>query len=475
MHAAREAPTARTARRARAFGATVSVALHLLLFAYVHVAATAETLDLELALPSEVEFGVVEEVAVAAPSAPTPPPTPEEPPSPAASDEETASEEASAPPEPDAGTPPPPERVAEELTPDAGTPIVADEEAAPGEESPQAPSILEGPSRIPPGAQVAIRLDLERIRASVLAPDVRRLLDAIPDWFLLLDGSGIDPVEDLDRLLIASPNMQRSRLVLAGRHTHDEAYVRRAVASIAAARGAAAPWSSRDGIPTAPWANRDATARELAILSPHHFAITRPADLRRLLAVMLARQARDAEAEGLEAAEGPDALLSMGPGEGVSIEIEGVSRFILRRPPGMPEPPERLRAAVRQLDDQHAALEGLMTFATPEDAAAGAEWLERLRARFVDDVFVRMSGMTGALRDAVIAPDGDRVRIETTLGAAQVRLIFSYVEGALASRRSQLVPPPPRPPAPSPTGSETQGTQGRGPLRPDAPPTSTPN
>jgi hypothetical protein len=73
-------------------------------------------------------------------------------------------------------------------------------------------------SALPPGAQIAVRVDMQRIRASPIAEDVRGLLAAIPDWKALLDGSGIDPVDDIDRLLLATPNLQRSRVVIAGRY-----------------------------------------------------------------------------------------------------------------------------------------------------------------------------------------------------------------------------------------------------------------
>ena len=46
----------------------------------------------------------------------------------------------------------------------------------------------------PPGAQLALRIDLDGIRGSPLASDVSDLLGGIPDVHALLDGSEIDPV-----------------------------------------------------------------------------------------------------------------------------------------------------------------------------------------------------------------------------------------------------------------------------------------
>ena len=50
---------------------------------------------------------------------------------------------------------------------------------------------------MPPGAQLALRIDMKRVRESPLGPDVTRFLHGVPDWQLILAGSGIDPVADL--------------------------------------------------------------------------------------------------------------------------------------------------------------------------------------------------------------------------------------------------------------------------------------
>src|SRR2546421_208424 len=81
-----------------------------------------------------------------------------------------------------------------------------------------------------------------------LAPDVRAVLDAIPDWQLIVGGAGLDPLRDLERLYIASPDLQRSSLVIAGQYSGDDDLPRRAVASLAAARGVSATWRTRGSI-----------------------------------------------------------------------------------------------------------------------------------------------------------------------------------------------------------------------------------
>ena len=180
-----------------AFGLVASLAVHLAAFAYIASATAQFDFDFELTLPIEVEFGLTGEMEMAAADMP---PKATGTPDPRWSgalgedgDDHT----------PDAGVP---------MDTDAGTDAGTDADADADEVEAVAPSTLAGPSRIPPGAQLALRVDMKRVRASPLAPDVTRFLQGVPDWQLLLAGSGIDPVADLDRLLVATPNLQRSKL-----------------------------------------------------------------------------------------------------------------------------------------------------------------------------------------------------------------------------------------------------------------------
>lgn len=212
---------------------------------------------------------------------------------------------------------------------------------------PVASATVTGPARIPAGAQLALRLDMGRLRQSVVANEVRALIAAVPDWQELLGGSGIDPLTDLERVLIATPNRLRSRILVAGRHVHDEAFTRAAVERMATAHGERANWVTREGVRVAPWANEGNTPRVLAMLSDRHFTISREEDLAVALAMTQARAARGAEGEGLEEAEGPDVLLSMGPNEGLSLEVEGVHAFLSAGNPDVI--PLRARLAIREV------------------------------------------------------------------------------------------------------------------------------
>jgi hypothetical protein len=391
---------------ATALGLAASLALHLALFAYVASRTAQFDFDFALTLPTEVEFGVTEgsELVVASNPAPTPDATPEPRPKPTQTGTQTRKPKPTPPPKPK------PERTREPRP------------------NPVAAPATEGPSRLPPGAQLALRIDLARVRESPLGPDVTRFLSAVPDWQLLLDGSGIDPVADLDRLMVATPNLERSKLVLAGKHRRDRGFARTSVSRLARSRGKTAAWQSRFGVPTAAWHNRDRTPRTIALLSDQHFSITRRQDLKRVLALAQTRELRDAEREGLVVARGPDALLSMGPGEALSLEVEGVHRFVIGN---VKHVPLRLRIAVSETGPNEATVRALATYATPEDAEAAAEYWQRVATHYSEQLILALAGFGKTLRRMDLETDDERVRVTFKLNADQIRFILSYAEGRL--------------------------------------------
>ena len=269
---------------------------------------------------------------------------------------------------------------------------------------------------------------MKRVRESPLGPDVTQFLKGVPDWQLILAGSGIDPVEDLDRLLVATPNLQRSKLVLAGKHRHDESFARASVKRLARSRGKSVRWRRSFGVPTARWYNRDTTPRTIALLSSLHFSITRKQDLERLLALTKARELRDAEQEELESVSGPDALLSMGSEDALSLEVEGVHRFVLG---SVKHVPSRLRVAVRETGANEATVSTLATYASPEEAREAAEYWTKVATFYSKQLVLSLAGFGKTLRRMELEPDGKRVRVRFTLNADQIRFILSYAEGRL--------------------------------------------
>ena len=415
-----------------AFGIVASTLLHIAALAYISSATAHYDFDFDLTLPAEVEFGLTGEMEMAVASEP---PRATGVPDPrwardAVEGGETQVPDAGVPPDTDADT----DADADPDT-DADADTAADTD--PDTDAIVAPPTLSGPSRIPPGAQLALRVDLKRVRQSTLAPDVTRFLRGVPDWQLLLDGSGIDPVADLDRLLVATPNLERSRLVLAGRHGREDGFARQSVNRLARSRGKSVRWQRRYGVATAPWHNRDKTLRTIAVLGPKHFSITRKQDLERVLAMAQARELRDAKKEGLVAARGPEALLSMGPEEVISLEIEGVHQFILGN---IKHVPIRLRLAVRESAPNVVTVSVLATYPSNRLAQEASVYWRKVATFYSQQLIMSLAGFGKTLRRMDFKPVDERIEVSFELNADQIRFILSYVEGRLRGSQTKKGP-----------------------------------
>jgi hypothetical protein len=420
----------------------VSSAFHLFLGWAVLVLFRPPSLDIEFEVPIDLELGVSEELAAFAPAEPVAPPAP--PPSPAESAEaaKEKAKEAEKKAREDAGTDEPRDAgvadapdAGQEPEPDAGPPLLADPKVPPGE-------------RLPPGSQIAVRVDMARIRKSPIAADVRALLAAVPDWDALLDGSGIEPVDQLDRLLIATPNLQREKVVVAGRFLGEPKLVDEAVQRLAKAQNVEAPWhTDANGIRIAPWANRDDTPRVIAIVGPSHFTIARSEDLPRVLAIAAARaeerpfgKKKNPRSEQGIKVHPADALLSMEAGEGLSLEVDGVANFVRKAKRGVPT---KLRLSAVEVPGPRVELRGRMVFETPEKAADALRFWSAVRDSYARNALVMLLGLSGPLSEGVIELAESELSVKVVLSVEQTRLIVGYV-------RELITPPTPSPSAPAP-------------------------
>lgn len=428
-------------RRAEIVAYALSCAMHAGLFGYIYWAVSMPDLGFEFELPMDVEFGLTEAVTVSqAPSAPPPreaSSTPENEEGPGARADGGVPLDAGPP---DAGQP---------QSPDTGPEVGAPNET----ESPDVEGTgdEEGEGRgvafLPAGSQIALRLDVARVRASVLGPDVREVLGAMPDWQALLAGSGIDPLEDLDRVLIASPNLQRSRLIVAGRATGDTDAIRAAAQQLASGAGETLTWETRHGVQVARWFNHDETERIIAIIGPRHFIISRAEDLPRVLAVARNRAAEEDDEEHFA-----DALLSMGENEGLTLEVEGARNFARNRP-GRRGPiemvPTRVRLALSQLPEDRISIRSRWTYENDDQASAAAAFWETRREAYARNPITRFLGLSGILGRASIEAEGDHFDGNVDLSVAEMRRLLAltrgYFQDRARARQRRRSPPPPAP------------------------------
>ena len=386
-----------------------SFVLHMLVLFALRDVSVLPNVGIELTLPSEAEFGVFE----GEPEPPSDPAAPE-----------------SAPPSA-AATPPQPAAAAE---PKSQAPIPHEASASKPSREPKPPSPPPPGGALarfaPKGTQISLRLDLDRVREGALAGEVSALLGALPDVRMLLDGSGVDPMHDLSRLFLASPDLRREHVVMAGRYVGDESLPQNAVASLARERGGSAAWRKQRGIAVAPWLNADATPRVLALIGPGLFAITREEDLARVVAV--ARNLRRTADPQLGDAT-TQGLVGMARDEVMTLSIENAKSFV--RGPRAEQAPDRLEVSVRQRSPEAVDVETHAEFASEERAALACHFWSELRDRYANHALVGLIGMDGVLRDTKIEQRGAQLTAQSSVPLSRARLLLAFARDALGRPR----------------------------------------
>ena len=435
----RNAP-APSRRKSTAVGVLASLLLHGAALVAISTLTVLPPIEFELQLPAEVQFGITEATPPPAPPAAVAAATPPAELKAAAS--QTAAEPAEAPTKKPkkkkkrAKPKPEPPEGSDDQTPDGGSGVG------------QADA---GASRLaayaPQGAQLALRIDLARIRASTLSEEVRSLLAVLPDWQAILGGSGVEPLSDLDRLYLASPDLKRENLVIAGQYAGGEEMAEQAVAKLAAEQGKSAAWSSRQGLQYAAWLNRDETERIVVLLGSGAFVITRERDLSRVIAVSRAL-AKRAGQEGRRATAEADALLAMPEGITVSLSIEAARLFARGDTRGIPS---RLQVTLGESDEGQVRAAAVGYYDSPQQAEAARQWWEKRRRRYMGHPVLLLIGLGVPLAEASIESREERVVVESVLSTQQTRTVLGLLTKALA-------PPEPRPSerAPAP-GSPAPG------------------
>lgn len=388
-------------RRVVSAAIALSIVLHGSAWLWSRSWGELPKLDFELVKPSAVEFGVMEPPAPAAP-APLAEPQPQ-------TVQPTGS---TAAPEPksDSG----------KAAPKRSKTARAPEPANAFPEAGQAGRLA------PRGSQIALRVDVERIDAGPLASDVGQLLAAIPDVHWLLADSGVDPMHDLSRMFIASPDLRREHVVLAGRYRGSEAIPRAAVARLAEQRGQAATWRSQRGITMAPWLNQSTQPRVLALLGPALFAIARDEDLSRVLAV-----ARSLQAAGTGARSASEALVHMADHELMNLAVENARSFV--RGARGAQVPERFTLSVRAVQPASGGLDVTFTGRYPdaEQARTALVYWEALRDRYASNALLALLGAGALLRSTQLSTRNEALTMKVRLSVAEARLLLRFVRDSL--------------------------------------------
>lgn len=419
----------------------LSTLLHLAILAVLGVVIAPDQ-GADMHVPDSVELGILDaapggEKSAPAPAPPAPPPARVAPvPRPAARHPSARVDVALAAPDASAAEP--------VVTPDAGA---RDGGAA---SAPVASGVASGVASIvaglglgfgsgglgvggpgAPGAMIALQADLKRIRDSSLLLETEALLDLIPGWQAVLEGSGLDPLRDFGRVWVATPTLRRAHLAISAYVRGGDSAVRQAASRLARRRRGQGVWTTRDGVATSPWVAADGAERVVALLGHEQMAIARASDISRVRSVAAALAARDAGRVGREGATGAAALLAMADGEAVTLSVEGLHAFVVGDARALPR---SLRLSVAPLDEFHTELRAIGLYGDARSAEGSLAFVDALRRLWLEHPRVRYLGLQSALEEAVLAREAATISLTVKLTLHQTRYLLAFVRHTLKAR-----------------------------------------
>jgi hypothetical protein len=281
------------------------------------------------------------------------------------------------------------------------------------------------------GAVIGLYADIDQIKRTALVLETRALLQVVPEWQKLLVGSGIDPMKHLSRVFVATPNLTRADLVVSARFKGGQGLLERGAEQLAQERGQSASFRSESGLKIAPWYSHGPTEREVALVAPNQFVIAKPRDVPRVLAVSAALARRHQKQEHMEHAEGPAALLAMYEGEAAALAVEGARKFVVGENESIPL---ALRISIFYVDEFHTRMHVFGYYESEKAAASALERIDELRHEFANHPRVIYFGLKSALLEAELQRVKDTLELEVILTLHQTRYLLTFVANTLKPR-----------------------------------------
>jgi hypothetical protein len=270
-------------------------------------------------------------------------------------------------------------------------------------------------------ANVRVLIYPEKIRTHPLAPRIGRLLGSIYQWRDFFGPAGIDPIRDVDRVLITGSQLRDSKDVAAILKLNVPApRIREAIDAIVRSDTEHGEWLDA-GLPAAT-AYADRAPRVFVIGTGGIVIVTPPSALESVLA--------NGKKLGLKPAEGPEVL------KAYAVTPHRVRGLPVR----IPESIRYVRLWVTPDANGGATLEAFAEDETPELAAEHAEQLERgLNAAATLDLGV-VGDLLGMGKKRLVQKiemhaEGRKIRATAFVTAAQLDEILGFAEAFLVERR----------------------------------------
>lgn len=386
------------------------------------------------ALPEEPVNAIPIDFVADRPEPPRPAPTEDEPAAspPPAKEQEEGPRDAPKPAEPEPALPEPP--------PPASEP----EPPAPADEAIGDPVALSGSAGKIADANANVRLLLytDRIRGHALGARVGKLLQATPQWRDFFGPAQVDPIRDIDRVLIAGPQLRDSSNVVAVvRHSLPEERIRAGLDALIA-RGDG-EWV--EGNVRMARARADRADRLFVLPAPGIVAVVPPS------------------AEASARSMGSNVRFAAGP-EGVAVQAYIVTpwRVFQGLPVQVPDSIEWVRLELRPRAGGGVTIRLLGQDESPAAAARSAREIELLVRNAMkllsgaQEVFASLRSLvTGKavarqLEDVQVHAQDRKIVGTLELSKSQLVMIADLLEGLIAQAPVRPVPSAPVPPPPPP-------------------------
>ncbi|MET0409651.1 MAG: hypothetical protein ABW217_00075 [Polyangiaceae bacterium] len=294
-------------------------------------------------------------------------------------------------------------------------------------------------------ANVSLLLLSDRVRGHRQGQRIGRLLVGFPQWQSFLETTGIDPIEDLDRVLVVGPQFRRSADVVVIIQYRVETAEMRASIDRLVQREPRGEWISDK--PPAARAHADRAQRLFVFSGPRILVIAPPHLERQLLGASI------------------DRFPEPGSDDALVVNIKTPWRALMGLPFELPKSLAWARLGVLPLADGGAQLRVEAEDADAAQAEEHAYLLERAINALTNPELGALGALLGVRSLSFLDPieleaRGRRIRGELRVKPAQLERLLTYAEEMVrqwTGRRAPApVPSPTQPsPAPAPLPSAT--------------------
>jgi hypothetical protein len=279
-----------------------------------------------------------------------------------------------------------------------------------GSEAPVGPP----PSFLPEAHRVLAKLDMARVRRSPVAADVESAIAGQAMWQELTAGSGIQPVQELDAMVIASEALYADRRVAVLRYVGTEAMIRDHLLQMSIARSIPLTWSEAGGFAVSTLPVPLAIPHSVVLTAAHEIVICPTDDVARIAEV--------ARNQALRRAGNADMVveptLNFAAQELATADI----RDRLPAYAGYPTPPNTTRVNVMEDDATHYLFVYIHAdFANEADAQSALDWVTAYAAQYAGHFLVRSAGLSRPLEALQGTRAGTAIDLQTNLTPDETR------------------------------------------------------